>query len=86
MFNTSTWRDVVAAQVQLTAREFQVLHLLASGSTNRDIAARIHVAPKTVERVVATVVTKLGARNRTHAVALALAGKLVDPRPLRSVS
>jgi DNA-binding NarL/FixJ family response regulator len=86
ILHASPWRDLIASPVQLTAREFEVLHLVATGCTNRDIAARIHVAPKTVERVVATVVTKLGARNRTHAVALALAGELVDPRPLQTVS
>ena len=86
VFNASTWSELVTSRVQLTAREFDVLHLLASGATNSDIAGAIHVAPKTVERIVATLGTKLGARNRTHAVALALAGKLVDPRPLQAVT
>jgi DNA-binding NarL/FixJ family response regulator/signal transduction histidine kinase len=83
--NAASWNELVTSRVKLTAREFDVLHLLASGASNRDIGAAIHVAPKTVERSVATIVTKLGARNRTHAVALAIAGKLVDPRPLQVV-
>jgi signal transduction histidine kinase/DNA-binding NarL/FixJ family response regulator len=85
LFNTASWGEVTTPPVKLTAREYEVLHLLVVGASNREIATRIHVAPKTVERIIATIVTKLRARNRTHAVALALARKLVDPRPLQSI-
>lgn len=82
MFTTATWQQLVASAPPLTARELEVLTLLASGHTNAEIAAETHVAPKTVERIVATVSEKLGARNRTHAVARAMASRLLDPRPL----
>lgn len=82
MFTAATWQELVDSAPQLTARELEVLTLLAAGQTNAEIAALTHVAAKTVERIVATVADKLGARNRTHAVARALASRLLDPRPL----
>jgi DNA-binding NarL/FixJ family response regulator len=82
MFTAATWQQLVDNAPQLTARELEVLTLLAAGHTNAEIAAQTHVAAKTVERIVATVADKLNARNRTHAVARALASRLLDPRPL----
>jgi DNA-binding NarL/FixJ family response regulator len=82
MFTAATWQQLVGSAPSLTARELQVLTLLACGHTNAEIATTTHVAPKTVERIVATVSHKLGARNRTHAVARAMASRLLDPRPL----
>jgi signal transduction histidine kinase/DNA-binding NarL/FixJ family response regulator len=84
LFGATPWQDLVEAGSRLTSRELELLHHLASGMTNRDIAAVMHVAPKTVERIVATVVTKLRARNRTHAVALALSRELVDPHSVQA--
>jgi DNA-binding CsgD family transcriptional regulator/tetratricopeptide (TPR) repeat protein len=56
----------------LTARETQVLDLLATGASNKHIARRLGVSVHTVERHVANVYPKIGARNRTEATALAL--------------
>jgi two-component system NarL family response regulator len=63
----------------LSARERSILLLMAVGGTNVEIGKQLFLATKTVERQVATIVHKLGARNRAHAVALAVARRLVDP-------
>jgi ATP/maltotriose-dependent transcriptional regulator MalT len=55
----------------LTPREAEVLGLLASGRTNRDIAAELVISVHTVERHLATIYRKIGARNRTDATAFA---------------
>ena len=53
----------------LTARELEVARLVANGATNPEIAARLFLARKTVERHVSNILLKLGARNRTELAA-----------------
>jgi DNA-binding CsgD family transcriptional regulator len=55
----------------LTAREHEVLRLLASGRTNREIAAELFIAPKTASVHVSNILGKLGAASRTEAAAIA---------------
>ena len=55
----------------LTSREREVLGLLAQGRANRDIAAELVVTLDTVKRHVSHILAKLGAANRTEAVARA---------------
>ena len=55
----------------LTDRERQVLSLLERGSTDREIAAALTISVKTVEKHVGSILRKLGAQNRTQAVARA---------------
>jgi LuxR family maltose regulon positive regulatory protein len=57
----------------LTERELEVLRLLVEGASNAAIAARLVVAVGTVKRHVYNVCSKLGAQNRTQAVARARA-------------
>jgi DNA-binding NarL/FixJ family response regulator len=57
--------------VAFTDREREVLRLLERGSTDREIAAALTISVKTVEKHVGSILRKLGAQNRTQAVALA---------------
>lgn len=53
----------------LPRRTFEVAMLLADGATDREIALELGVSPRTASAEVQGVVTALGARSRTHAVA-----------------
>jgi DNA-binding CsgD family transcriptional regulator len=55
----------------LTAREVQVLRLLVQGHTNSELAHRLHVATKTVDHHVSSILAKLEVSSRTEAVAAA---------------
>ena len=55
----------------LTARELEVLRLVAAGQTNREIAADLVISEKTVARHVANIFTKLGVSSRSAATAFA---------------
>jgi ATP/maltotriose-dependent transcriptional regulator MalT len=57
---------------ELTARETQVLSLVADGLSNKAIAARLGVSDETVKFHLTSIFGKLGASNRTDAVAQAL--------------
>jgi DNA-binding NarL/FixJ family response regulator len=63
----------------LTSRERQVLALLAEGATNREIGATLFMAEKTASVHVSRILTKLGARTRTEAAAVAHRHRLVAP-------
>ena len=56
----------------LSRREREVLRLLAAGESNRQIARRLGLSPHTVERHVANLYRKIGARGRADATAYAL--------------
>lgn len=56
----------------LTVREQEVLEFLGQGLTNREIAERLVVSPKTVEHHVSQILAKLGARSRAEAAAIAI--------------
>lgn len=61
----------------LTAREVQVLELLAEGLPNKAIASRLGISDQTVKFHVAAISGKLGAANRTEAVRLAVRRGLI---------
>jgi len=63
----------------LTEREREVLCLVAGGATNRIIASRLFISPKTASVHVSRILTKLNATTRTEAAALAHASGLVRP-------
>jgi DNA-binding CsgD family transcriptional regulator len=57
--------------VGVTPREAEILTLLGEGLTNQDIAERVFLSPRTVERHLANVAAKMGTRTRSELVALA---------------
>jgi ATP/maltotriose-dependent transcriptional regulator MalT len=61
----------------LTAREMQVLHLVAAGETNRAIASRLILSERTVDRHVSNIFAKLGVSSRAAATAHAYKHQLV---------
>lgn len=73
------WTDE-GVQQPLTHREQEVLELVASGYSAKQIASHIGIAPRTVESHVESLRLKMRARNKTHMVTQAvLAGLLLRP-------
>jgi DNA-binding NarL/FixJ family response regulator len=59
------------AGLELTTREADVLDLLAEGLTNKEIAARLYLSPRTVEKHVERILSKTRQANRTALAAFA---------------
>ena len=64
-------------QLGITPRELEILEALASGLSNREIAARLHVSENTVKTHTSRVFDKLSARRRTQAVQRAKEAELI---------
>jgi len=62
----------------LTEREVAVLRHLACGGRNKEIAAALAISERTVKFHVSSLLAKLGARNRTEAVKVAILDRLID--------
>jgi len=62
----------------LTAREREILQLLADGMSNADAAGQLFISQETVKSHVRHILTKLEADTRTHAVAIALRDSIID--------
>lgn len=65
--------QTIEAPYRLTARELEILHLVASGSSNLEIGERLYVSRRTVSTHVEHILAKLGCASRTE-----LAAKAVD--------
>ncbi|HKT61774.1 MAG TPA: response regulator transcription factor [Gemmatimonadales bacterium] len=63
--------EALVGESSLTAREIEVLRLIATGRTNRAIAERLGISQKTVARHVSNIFTKLGLSTRAAATAYA---------------
>jgi NarL family two-component system response regulator LiaR len=63
----------------LTARELEVLELLATGQTNRQIARELHLSLSTVKRNLERIISKLQVSDRTQAAVKAVELGLIDP-------
>ena len=61
-----------AAEEALTAREIDVLRLVAEGNANKQIAGRLEISEETVKGHVKNILAKLRANDRTHAVTIGL--------------
>ena len=61
----------------LTARELEVLRLIAAGRTNKSIASQLCVSERTIDRHVSNILTKLDVPSRAAATAYAYAHQLL---------
>jgi DNA-binding CsgD family transcriptional regulator len=64
--------------LSLSPRETEILRLVASGKTTKEIGAELSIAESTVNWHVGNVHTKLGAANRAEAVAIAMGNGTID--------
>jgi DNA-binding NarL/FixJ family response regulator len=62
----------------LTGRELEILQRVASGISNKEIAAALSLTEATVKSHMKNVMAKLGANDRTHAVTIALKRGFID--------
>jgi DNA-binding NarL/FixJ family response regulator len=69
--------QAVAAQFDLTEREVEVLQLIATGATNREIAEQLVVSEGTVKNHVSNILSRLGLRDRTQAAIFARENNLL---------
>jgi DNA-binding NarL/FixJ family response regulator len=67
------------AENELSARELDVLRLVALGSSNKRVGQLLSVTEDTVKAHMNAILAKLGASDRTHAVTLALRRGIIDP-------
>ena len=74
----ATTEEREGGDVRLTPREQEVVGLLALGANTQEIADRLVVSPETVRSHVKSLGEKLGARNRAHAVVLAVRTRQLD--------
>jgi NarL family two-component system response regulator LiaR len=68
-----------AAHADLTARELEVLRLIARGLPNKQIAVELHVSEKTVKTHVSAILRKLAVADRTQAAMYAVRERLAEP-------
>lgn len=67
-----------AAEEALSDREVQVLKWVAEGSSNKLVAAKLSISEDTVKNHMRTILAKLGANDRTHAVTIAVRRGFLD--------
>ena len=70
--------SLTATPDMLTPREVEVLALVAQGLPNKEIAERLAISQRTVKFHVSSIMGKLGAANRTEAVAFAVQQGLIE--------
>lgn len=67
-----------AADNELTAREIEVLRLVAQGNGNKQVADQLSIGEATVRTHVGNILSKLGANDRTHAVTIGLSRGIIE--------
>ncbi|MBN1581652.1 MAG: response regulator transcription factor [Anaerolineae bacterium] len=77
MSQTPTEPAAPPPELDLTSRELEVLRLIATGATNREIAQNLSISEGTVKNHVSNILSRLGLRDRIQAAILAHEHKLV---------
>jgi DNA-binding NarL/FixJ family response regulator len=67
-----------AGENDLTAREIDVLRLVAGGNANKEIAAQLSIGEDTVKSHVTNILAKLNANDRTHAVTIGIKRGIIE--------
>ncbi|HEX5486166.1 MAG TPA: response regulator transcription factor [Limnobacter sp.] len=65
-----TGRSGVATGIQLTQKQQMVMHYLASGLSNKEIARKLDLSPETIKTHLREIFTRMNVKNRTQAVSL----------------
>lgn len=68
-------------QSPLTAREHQILNLLITGKTNKEMAQQLNISPKTIDKHRTSLMTKLNVHSIAQLMAYALKEGLIDASP-----
>ena len=63
----------------LTAAEIRVLRLIAQGNSNKEIATQLALSEETIKGQVRNILSKLGAKDRTHAAMIGFKRGVIDP-------
>lgn len=71
------WSLPIDITEQITERELEVLGEVARGSTDKEIASKLHISEGTVKKHVSSILGKLQANNRAHAAVLAYRKNLI---------
>jgi DNA-binding NarL/FixJ family response regulator len=74
---SASQHDADLIQNELSDREIQVLKLIANGKDNAQIAADLHISPKTVKNHISNILMKLQIQNRIQAAVYAVRRGLV---------
>ena len=77
MLDASSARPAAVPE-SLSLREREVLTMLALGATGSEIAARLFLSPETIRTHTRRARDKLGARSRSHAIALAVKTRQIE--------
>ena len=75
---THRYSPAVHANDALSKREEQILQLMATGATSKEIGERLHLSAKTVDNYRSSIMDKLHARNKTEAILYALKQGLIS--------
>jgi DNA-binding NarL/FixJ family response regulator len=67
-----------AADDELSPRQLDILRLIAAGNANKNIADQLNIGEATVKSHVTSILSKLGANDRTHAVTIGLKRGIID--------
>jgi DNA-binding NarL/FixJ family response regulator len=70
-------REPAHGEIRLTAREVDILRLVAGGYSNKEIGRSLHLSEGTVKNYISELLVKLDCRDRTHAVLKAITRRLL---------